>query len=254
MNNEGSDLELKSSCKDVFQRCIKCGACMQDRETGLPICPTGEVYGFESYYLRGKVEIVRGLMEGRFDSNKSSKLTHILYSCTDCRACVEQCYLLSGVDFLKCVRLARASLTEKGTIPSKVSEFLEHIYRIGNPYGYDQEERAKFLEGLGVDEFDESQEYLYYVDGIEVYDALARNTIAALVGLLQATKISFGVIYRGIECTGNEALSLGEKSLFDYLKQRNLETFRKLKVRKILTTSPHTYHALAKLYGLDNIK
>jgi len=37
---------------------------------------------------------------------------------------------------------------------------------------------------------------------------------------------------------------LGEKGLFEFLKEENTQTFKELGVKKIVTLSPHSYNAL----------
>ena len=82
--------------KEIYS-CVKCGACRSwydgaQKETsalGLPLCPSGERFGFESYFCKGKLDIAKGLIEGRLEWNE--RLLSRIYNCNLCRACDSQC-------------------------------------------------------------------------------------------------------------------------------------------------------------------
>ena len=234
-------------CKDLIHRCIKCGACTQSWKVGDYICPAGERFGFESFYLMGRVELIRGILEKVFDIRNSERFIDIVYSCTDCRACTEQCYQLSGVDFQECMLKLRKYLAEEGIVSDKVAEFLENVYRIGNPYGLPRENKNEFLRKIGIPEYS-GNDYLYYIDGVEGYDEEAKKSIKAFYEILNRLDVSVGTLYDGVECSGNEALRLGDEGLFEYLAEENKKLFNRHNVKKILVTSPHVYNAFKNEY------
>jgi Fe-S oxidoreductase len=47
---------------------------------------------------------------------------------------------------------------------------------------------------------------------------------------------------------GNEVNHLGERGLFQYLAEKNIETFKSHGVRKIITLSPHSYNTIKNDY------
>jgi len=49
-------------------------------------------------------------------------------------------------------------------------------------------------------------------------------------------------------CDGNEVNGLGEKGLFELLAKDNIDTFKRLNVKKIITLSPHAYNAIKNDY------
>ncbi|MBI4319925.1 MAG: (Fe-S)-binding protein [Chloroflexi bacterium] len=63
-------------------RCIRCGAC-------LPVCPTYAESWLESESPRGRVALVKGLIEGTVPMTPN--LERLLYICLDCRACQTVC-------------------------------------------------------------------------------------------------------------------------------------------------------------------
>ena len=70
----------------------------------------------------------------------------------------------------------------------------------------------------------------------------------ALAEVLLASGIELAILGPEELCCGREAYSLGEKGLFEWLKERNLEIFSRYRIRKVVTLSPHCYDAFKNLY------
>jgi Fe-S oxidoreductase len=62
--------------------------------------------------------------------------------------------------------------------------------------------------------------------------------------VLTKAGLSFGILGDEEECDGNEVNMLGEAGLFDMLVEKNIQKFKDLGVKKIVTLSPHAYNAL----------
>lgn len=70
----------------------------------------------------------------------------------------------------------------------------------------------------------------------------------ALGEVLLCSSLSFGILGSKENCDGNEVNLLGEKGLFELLALKNIEKFKELGVRKIVTLSPHAYNAMKNDY------
>jgi Fe-S oxidoreductase len=238
-----------NECKDLLYRCAKCAACTQDRDTFMAVCPSGERFGFETFYLMGRVEFVRALLENKIDIKSSSWIDKVLYSCTECRACVEQCYYVTNKDFLSCVSLGKQLVVDLGFVPSRVREFFENVINYGNPYGFPRDARDRLVEELGLEYFDPKvHEYLLWVGCNAVYNDVAKESLKSFIELLRSAGIKFGVLGGEEDCCGHEVLRLGERGLFEELARRNIETLRRRGVRKIITMCPHGYNAFKNDY------
>ncbi|MFA5536354.1 MAG: (Fe-S)-binding protein [Bacillota bacterium] len=92
------------------------------------------------------------------------------------------------------------------------------------------------------------QEYLLFVGSVGSYDPRAQKISKALSSILIKAGISFGIL--GIEETddGNEVNKVGERGLFEYLADENIEKFKNLGVKKIITLSPHSFNAIKNNY------
>lgn len=70
-------------------------------------------------------------------------------------------------------------------------------------------------------------------------------------GLLRQAKVDFIVLPGELQCCGSPVRRAGYKQDFDQLKAKNLETFARFSVDKIITNCPGCYHTLKYEYQLN---
>ena len=75
----------------------------------------------------------------------------------------------------------------------------------------------------------------------------------ALVSLLRSANVSFGTMGLDEQCCGSEVRRIGESGLFEYLRDDNLDKFRAVGARKMVTTSPHCYNVYKNEYGTTEL-
>ena len=179
----------------------------------------------------------------------SARIANILYSCTMCRNCVQQCRFSFNEDLVDIFKAAREDVVQEGVLPPTVSKFLTNVYLYGNPFRYPREERGDWAAGTEVKLYESGDEFLYYVGCVGSYDSNSRKAAKALGEVLLSCGISFGILGNLETCDGNEVSMLGEKELFDLLRRQNIELFQNKEVRKIVTLSPHSYNAMVNYYS-----
>jgi len=231
---------------DMIHRCFRCGYCKFPTDwNDVTNCPSYARFRLESFSAGGRLWLIRAWINGELDW--TDNLAKIVYSCAACNNCVEKCPLSFKDDLVNMVVAARNVMVERGTVPLPVKKFLENIQRYGNPYGIAAKKRSAWLEGTGIEEYNE-QEFLYYVGCEGSFDTRAQAASRALGLILQKGGVSFGVLGKRELSEGNEVEILGEDGLFEDLAEKNLKLFNELNIKKIIALSPHSYNALKNKY------
>jgi len=236
--------------EDVIHRCFRCGYCKFTYDFSYLgfNCPLYSTHRLESYSPGGLMWLIHASLVKR-EIVWSDHLTDILYSCTMCRNCVEQCRFSFNEQLLNIFKAAKETVIEKGTVPVMVNQFLTNVYNYGNPYKNLREERGNWAEGTGIKLYEEGDEFLYYVGCVGSYDNCSKRAAKALGEVLLESGVSFGILGNQEICDGNEVSMLGEKELFELLRRQNIQMFEDLRVRRIVTLSPHSYNAMRNQYS-----
>ncbi|MBW2056488.1 MAG: (Fe-S)-binding protein [Deltaproteobacteria bacterium] len=232
--------------RETVHLCRLCGNCRQAGTTYLPCCPAGERFGFDEYYSRGKAIIAGQLLKGSLAWSRS--LAEVVYRCAVCGACVEQCPVSYKDYILDVFAALREECVERSLVPREVGDFLENVYKYGNPWAEPRQKRGLWAEGTGIGEYERGEDFLYYVGCMGSFDTRGIEMARALGEVLLASGLSFGILGSGETCEGNEVKLLGERGLFEILAGENIRRFTGLGVKRVVTLSPHAYNAMKNEY------
>ena len=210
--------------------CMQCGMCAGS-------CPWRVVDG--PFNVRRLIRMAQLGVEG-YESDD------ILYGCTTCNKCVLKCP--RGVTIIDVVRAMRTMIAETGAIPSVLRTATGSVHSNGNPWSEPREKRTAWMEGLDVPPFGEGTEYLLFVCCTSAYDARSQKIAKAMVKVLSAAGISFGVIGEEENCCAESVRKIGDEELFTNIAEKNITLFKDRGVKKIITTSPHCFYTYATEY------
>ncbi|MEU3736793.1 (Fe-S)-binding protein [Streptomyces sp. NPDC032198] len=193
----------------------------------------------------------------------------VLWSCTSCGACVEQCPVdIEHIDHI--VDMRRYQVMIESAFPSEAGTMLKNLEKKGNPWGLAKKQRLEWLKELdfevpvvGKDIEDLSEvEYLYWVGCAGSLEDRAKKTTKAFAELLNMAGVKFAIMGGDEKCTGDSARRLGNEPLFQQLGQENVamlnmafgeddedESTKKPKTaKKIVATCPHCLNTLGNEY------
>jgi len=181
----------------------------------------------------------------------------VLWSCTTCGACVEQCPVdIEHVDHI--VDMRRFQVLVESAFPSEAGTMLKNLENKGNPWGMSARARLEWTQGLpfevpvfGRDVEDLAEvDYLYWVGCAGALEDRAKKTTRAFAELLHIAGVKFAVLGDAESCSGDPARRLGNEFVFQMLAQQNVEVLNEAGADRtvIVATCPHCFNSLAREY------
>ena len=181
----------------------------------------------------------------------------VLWSCTTCGACVEQCPVdIEHVDHILDMR--RFQVLVESSFPSEAGTMLKNLENKGNPWGMGAKARLEWTQGLPFDVpvFGEDVEdlaevdYLYWVGCAGALEDRAKKTTRAFAELLHIAGVRFAVLGENEACSGDPARRLGNEFVFQMLAQQNVEVLNEAGAQRtvIVATCPHCFNSLSREY------
>jgi len=239
--------------------CTRCGRCQDNCPaylTGKPLSPKKLIQdikaNMETNLLpqAGSSEIDAGgavLLDGAVAGDE-------FWACTNCGACLENCPV--AVEHVqKIIDMRRYKVLMEGDMATELQTAFQNLETNYNPYGFAFAERGAWIRGatargLEVPLMSENPEvdYLYFVGSAASYDRRNQKVALAFLKIMKAAGIRIGILGPEEADSGDAAMRGGNEYLFHALAARNMETFRKYNVRKIICTCPHDYNMLKKEY------
>src|SRR6476646_10523836 len=179
----------------------------------------------------------------------------VLWSCTSCGACVQQCPVdIEHVDHI--VDMRRYAILVESNFPAELNGLFKGLENKGNPWNMSTNARMDWAKGLDfevkvvgetIESLDEV-EWLFWVGCAGAYEDRAKKTTRAVAGLLDMAGVTFGVLGNGETCTGDPARRAGNEFVFQGLAQQNVETLKEAKVKKVVSTCAHCFNTLKNEY------
>jgi Fe-S oxidoreductase len=260
-----------------FTTCTECGRCQSQCpawNTGKPLSPKLLVLSLRDHaYAKAPYLLAGGETgDGGVDHSKVNALAlaeaarplvgteadggvidpDVLWSCTTCGACVEQCPVdIEHVDHI--VDMRRYQVLIESNFPSEAGVMLRNLESKGNPWGAPPATREDWTKGLDFEvprvadggDF----EYLFWVGCAGAFEDRAKKTTRAVATLLHEAGVSFAILGNGETCSGDPARRIGNEFVFQMLGAQNVETLNDAGVKKIVATCPHCFNTLANEYG-----
>jgi Fe-S oxidoreductase len=180
----------------------------------------------------------------------------VLWSCTNCGACVNQCPVdIEHVDHI--VDMRRYQVLVESNFPAELNGLFKGLENKGNPWNMNPNARMEWAQGLEfpvrvVGEDVESLndvEWLFWVGCAGAYEDRAKKTTRAVAELLNIAGVDFAVLGNGETCTGDPARRAGNEFIFQGLATQNAETFKETGAKKVVATCAHCFNTLKNEYA-----
>ena len=241
---------------DACTKCGKCTAACPAAAAGLPLSPRDLVLD-----LRETAEAALGAhaalgVHGLADRPADGLAvlgdpirTQSLWSCTQCMACVEICPV--GIEHVPIINQFRRQLVERGELDPLLQTTFEAVHKSGNSFGEPRRKRARWTDALPFEVKDarkEPVEVLWFVGDYASFDPRSQQVSRSLARILHHAGVDFGILYDGERTAGCDIRRAGEEGLFVSLAEANVKTISACRFGRIVSSDPHSYHALKNEY------
>ncbi len=253
-----------------FVTCTECGRCQSQCpawNTGKPLSPKLVIMDLRDELLKQSGRVLAGATAakagaGAGEGSSTAEPTtlvpgvidpDVLWSCTTCGACVEQCPVdIEHVDAI--IDMRRYEVLIESRFPTEAGLMLRNIENRGDPWGLGASKRLDWTAGVDfdipvvTDTIPDDIEYLFWVGCAGALDERARKTTQSVARLLHQAGVGFAVLGPKESCTGDPARRLGNEFLYQMQATQNLETLKSAGVKKVVASCPHCFNSLNKEY------
>lgn len=227
---------MEGNEKEAVFACIQCGKC------------TGSCPEAGKTPLNIRIIVRRSQFGDRIDNSS-------IWYCSSCGACTIKCP--RDVKPSELLFHIRSDLVESAEIPSNIQKALENTFIHKNPWGRARSKRANWQENLGFEVKhikDSQKKRLLFSCCIHAYDPRCALIPQNVSKMLTQFGFEFGTLKEDEVCCGNEIKRLGEKGLFEELRDENLSNFENNGVKEIIALSPHCMNVMKNEYDRKDLK
>nr|QNO52512.1 dihydromethanophenazine:CoB--CoM heterodisulfide reductase subunit D [Methanosarcinales archaeon ANME-1 ERB6] len=238
------ELEREEKILSAIHHCVKCKLCsiasFHPNEEWLPLCPSGEYYGYQAFYAPGKMEIFRAILEGEI-TEPSEGLLNAVYACTVCGACYEKCKQITSVELgaPELFEEMRREMASKGWLLDVHTSIADKIEETKNAYGEKYEYKVKAETTAG------NADVLYYIGCTARYRV--PEIADAMLGIFDKLGLKYQVM--GEEwCCGSVLFRTGQVEAAKELVAHNFEEIKKSGAKTVVFTCPGCLKTFEKNY------
>jgi Fe-S oxidoreductase len=261
-----------------FTSCTECGRCQSQCpawHTGKPLSPKLVITDLRDHayakapYLQAAEEARAGLPAAALAEAERPLVgpiqvsdgvpgvidPDVLWSCTSCGACVQQCPVdIEHVDHI--LDLRRYQVLMESEFPKELNGLFKGLESKGNPWNASPRGRMDWAKDLPFDvpvvgedvENLAEVEYLFWVGCAGAYEDRAKKTTRAVAELLHTAGVRFAVLGNGETCTGDPARRAGNEFVFQQLAMENVGTLEEAGATKIVASCAHCLNTLKNEY------
>ena len=223
---------------DAFT-CVECGRC----QVNCPAWAAGKALNPKTLILQTQEALLAGKRETKLGEIYSEE---VLWQCTTCGACENQCPV--GIEHTPLIIGARRGLVSNGDAPDYMGTVYNHLERRSNIWGLGYDQRQKFVDSAALETFDPAKhDVLVWLGCAGAFEADFQKSLRSLFEILRACQVRFGVLSKE-RCTGDVAKRTGNEYMFQELANGNIEDLKAAGPKKIIASCPHCVKTIGDDY------
>ncbi len=247
----GANKVSELNWKDLMDldTCVRCGRCQENCPAHLtekPLSPKKVIQDLKTVLYRSDKDLQSPLVNEDITEE-------VIFSCTTCRACVENCP--AGIEHLdKMMEIKRYLVLMEGSISPEAQLLFKNLERNGNPWGMPASTRGEWAKELDVKflvEIDDpkSIDFLFWPGCAGAFDDRYSKVVKKLIDIFNKANLKFALLGEEETCCGDPARKLGNEYLYDMLARQNIETMNNYSIKRIVTSCPHCLNTLKQDYS-----
>lgn len=221
---------IKKYREQVLQ-CSRCGFCQA-------VCPIFGTTLRPAYNARGKMLVLKEVMDGKIDLN--DELIETLFQCTTCASCFNSCP--SGVNVPEIIKQVRKDMVHIGSCHPAFTGMNDVLKKHTNIYAEDEPEDFER-------ERDKQAEYVFFIGCVGSYRE-DESTLATL-NLLDRLKVDFTLIDE-VCCSG--VLEDVGHQINEKLVRINIDRILATGAKTVITGCPYCYRTFQERPPYEGLK
>src|SRR5947209_10613326 len=214
---------------DAFT-CVECGRC----QVNCPAWGAGKELNPKAIILQTQDALLAGKRDTKLAEIYSEK---VLWQCTTCGACENQCPV--GIEHVPLIIGARRGLVSNGDAPAYLGGMYNNLERRSNIWGLGYDQRQKFVASASLETFDPAKhDVLVWLGCAGAREADFQKSLRSRVEIVRVKGVRFGVLSKE-RCNGDPATRTGNEYMYQELANANIEELKAAAPKKILTSCPH---------------
>lgn len=231
-----------------MEKCGRCGDCAYSvkistakKHISMP-CPIRNLLGFETYSARGRIIILKKLLEGELEID--SNIIQWANLCLTCASCKETCLAIEGgIDVPAMMECLRKELVNSGYFLDSHASIEKNVLEKFNPYGEDHRKRREFLNSAPIPE---KADVVYYVGCTSSY---RRQEIAnSTVELLHKAGVNFTIL-DDERCCGSTLFRTGFVKTAQEFAKHNIEKIHEIGAKTVVFSCAGCYRTFSQDYA-----
>ncbi len=249
-----------------FATCTECGRCQSQCpawNTGKPLSPKLLILNLRDHMFAKAPYLLNGDESAAAEAQRPLVGTaetggvidpDVLWSCTTCGACVEQCPVdIEHVDHI--IDMRRYQVLVESSFPSEAGVMLRNLESTSNPWGLPAAKRRDWITDMPFPvrvledrRIPDDVEWLFWVGCAGALEDRSVKVTKAVAELLHMAGVSFAVLGSSEGCTGDPARRIGNEYLYQELGKANVGLLNRAAAKKIVATCPHCFNTIANEY------
>jgi heterodisulfide reductase subunit D len=241
-------MHLKKIGPSLLQ-CISCGDCRDATDYSSDpqrwgVCVAKDhTSGFEPYFGRGKMQIIRSVIQNKLKFSK--EMAEVIFQCPTCNSCSEVCAY--DIDNALIYEALRAELVDAGYALETHIPMNQAVIDLLNPYQKDNTQKQNWIEELEFhvkDATEERAEILYFVGCTAALTPEIKSVAIQTANVLHQLNIDFSLFGKQEVCCGSVSKRTGNLKAFNTVATKNYELFKRSGIQKIVTSCAGCYRTL----------